>query len=263
MESGAEPIRLPGGNVAPVYRVGDSVRRETGPWTPAVHAMLQHLERAGFEGAPRVLGIDSEGRESLSYIEGFVPYAPDIPAEIWTDEALTSAAQLVRAYHDAVRSFDPPPEARWRFCPGAPTSGEIVCHNDVAPWNTVYRDHLPVSLIDWDFSAPAPAIWDVAYAAWRFVPLYHDGLPSSDGEADPEEYARRLRLFCDAYALTDRAGLLDVIQARQQVMYDTVRIWGEAGVPGFAEMWKTGHADLPLRDKAFVGAFSQMLESKL
>src|SRR5438067_11327286 len=121
MQPEPEPIRLPGGNIAPVYRIGDTVRRATGPWTPAVHALLRHLERRGFEAAPRVLGTDDENRESLSYIEGFVPFARDIPAEIWSDEALAVAAALVRAYHDAVRSFEPPPDARRRVCPGAPT----------------------------------------------------------------------------------------------------------------------------------------------
>lgn len=263
MENEAEPQRLSGGNVAPVYRIGDTVRRATGPWTPAVHALLRHLERAGFDGAPRVLGFDREGREMLSYIEGSVPYAPDIPAEIWSDAALTAAARLLREYHDAVRSFEPPPDAAWRRCPGAPTSGEIVCHNDVAPWNSVYQNNVPVSLIDWDFAAPAPAIWDVAYAAWRFVPLYYDGLPGSTDGADVEEYARRLRLFCDAYALDDRSTLLTVIEQRQQVMYDAVRIWGEAGVPGFAEMWQTGHATAPLLDNAFVRTSRRALASKL
>ena len=228
-----------------------------------MHALLRHLQGAGFEGAPRVLGIDGEGRETLSFIEGFVPYAPEIPVEIWSDEALVRTAWMVRAYHDAVRPFEPPAEAQWRFCPGAPRSGEIVCHNDIAPWNTVYREGVPVAFIDWDFAAPAPAIWDVAYAAWRSVPLYYDGIPGSGSDADAEECARRLKLFCDAYGLDDRSALLDVIQDRQQAMHDTVRIWGEAGIPGFAEMCKTSHATAPLRDKAFVGAFRRVIESKL
>jgi Phosphotransferase enzyme family len=263
VETDPEAIRLPGGNVAPVYRVGDTVRRAAGPWTPAVHALLIHLERIGFEGAPRALGIDGEGREILSYIDGFVPYAPHVPGEIWSDGALAATARLVRDYHDAVRSFAPPADAQWRHCPGAPTFGEIVCHNDIGPWNTVYRGRVPVSFIDWDFAAPAPALWDIAYAAWRFVPLYHDGLPGSADRADAEDCAWRLRLFCDAYGLDDRSRLLDVIQDRQQVMYDTVRIWGEADVPGFAEMWKTGHASAPLLDRAFVTASRDILAASL
>jgi hypothetical protein len=228
-----------------------------------VHALLRHLEDAGFDGAPHVVGTDSDGREVLSFIEGFVPYAPDIPDEIWSDSALLAMAHLVRRYHDAVRSFDPPRDAVWRFCPGAPRSGDVICHNDLGPWNTVFRSGLPRAVIDWDFAAPAPALWDVAYAAWRFVPLYWDGIPGAGGAADVGECARRLRLFCDGYGLTERHLLLDTVQARQQVMYETVRHWGEAGVPGFVEMWNTGHATLPLRDQVFVGESRDRLASAL
>lgn len=268
MHDDAEPQRLPGGNVAPVYRVGDTVRRTTGPWTPAVHALLRHLEYAGFTAAPRVLGVDDAGHETLSYIDGFVPYAPDVPALIWTDDALAAAARLVRAYHDAVRTFVAPAGASWRVLPGAPRAGasaetDIICHNDIAPWNTVYRDGLPSALIDWDFAAPAPAIWDVAYAAWRFVPLYYDGVPGISKAPDVAEQSRRLALFCNEYRLRGRVSLLDAVIARQQVMYDTVRVWGEAGIPGFAEMWATGHADAPLRDKAFVEQHRGELASRL
>jgi aminoglycoside phosphotransferase (APT) family kinase protein len=44
----------------------------------------------------------------------------------------------------------------------------------VGPHNTVYRGGRPVAFIDWDFAAPAPREWDIAYALWRFVPLYDD-----------------------------------------------------------------------------------------
>ncbi|GIH73865.1 hypothetical protein Plo01_02940 [Planobispora longispora] len=30
--------------------------RPAGPWTPAAHALLHHLERVGFTGSPRVVG---------------------------------------------------------------------------------------------------------------------------------------------------------------------------------------------------------------
>jgi hypothetical protein len=246
-----------------VYRIGATVRRATGPWTPAVHALLRHLERSGYEHAPRALGIDDNGREILSYIEGFVPYAPDVPLQIWTGDALARAAVLVRRYHDAVASFEPPLDAAWRVQPGAPASGEIVCHNDLAPWNTVYDGFMPFAFIDWDFAAPAPRLWDVAYAAWRFVPLYSDGLPGGDGRPDIAEQARRLRLFCDEYGLKDRTVLMNTIEHRQQVMFDTVRIWGGAGVPGFAEMWQSGRADNPLRDRTFIKANRRAFESAL
>ena len=28
--------------------------------------------------------------------------------------------------------------------PDPPAAGEIVCHGDLGPWNTVYRDGMPV-----------------------------------------------------------------------------------------------------------------------
>jgi hypothetical protein len=40
-------IRLDGGNAGGAVRVGDTVRRTAGPWTPAVHALLAHLAGKG------------------------------------------------------------------------------------------------------------------------------------------------------------------------------------------------------------------------
>jgi hypothetical protein len=63
-------IPLAGGNMSGgVVRVGDTVRRPAGPWTPAVHALLTHLHAAGFRGAP--LMTDAYGlteRERLDII---------------------------------------------------------------------------------------------------------------------------------------------------------------------------------------------------
>lgn len=242
---GANEVALTGGNVSTVTRVGDTVRRTAGAWTPAVHALLRHLERVGFAHAPRALGMDDRGREVLSYIEGQVFQYP-MPACVWTDATLIAAARLLRAYHDAQRGFEPPAAAQWRVAPGAPTRGPIICHNDVAPYNTVFVNQRPIAMIDWDFAAPGPALWDVAYAAWFFAPL------TDDSSILPGDKPRRLRLFCDTYGLLadERGRLLATIRRRQQVAYDTLRVWGLAGVPGFAEMWRTGHAEAKLRDIA-------------
>ncbi|GAA4971463.1 hypothetical protein HD597_007249 [Nonomuraea thailandensis] len=49
--------QLGGGNDAGACRVGGTVRRPVRDWTASVHELLRHLEREGFEGAPRVLGV--------------------------------------------------------------------------------------------------------------------------------------------------------------------------------------------------------------
>ena len=56
--------RLPGGHLGGAVRVGGTVRRPAGPWTPAVHALLAHLAPR-LPGVPRVLGLDDRGRPVL------------------------------------------------------------------------------------------------------------------------------------------------------------------------------------------------------
>ena len=68
----AEEELLSGGNTTVVVRVGETVRRPVGPWTPAVHDLLNHLTAAGFAGSPRVLGIDDADREILEFVPGEV-----------------------------------------------------------------------------------------------------------------------------------------------------------------------------------------------
>jgi len=129
------------GQPSRIARHGGTVVRPAGPWIPAVHALLRHLERAGFAGSPRVTGdgYDDQGREVVTYIEGtFVhPHA-------WTDEGVWQVGQLLRDLHDATAGFQPPPDAAWHpwtFRSDAP--GAIISHCDAGPWNIVARDGLP------------------------------------------------------------------------------------------------------------------------
>jgi len=70
-ESHDEEVRLPGGSVSGAVRVGGTVRRPAGPWTPAVHALLSYLT-VRVPGIPRVLGRDERHREVLTYLPGRV-----------------------------------------------------------------------------------------------------------------------------------------------------------------------------------------------
>src|SRR6266511_4389576 len=57
LDSPLERELLSGGNMAgEVVRVGRTVHRRAGLWTPAVHDLLRHVELVGFGGAPRALG---------------------------------------------------------------------------------------------------------------------------------------------------------------------------------------------------------------
>ena len=138
------------------------MRRSTGPWTPAVHALLRHLERVGFEGAPRLLGVDEQGREILTYISGEVPRRGDPTLE--TDLALIEVGSLLRRYHEAAADFALSSRVGWHHRSEVSGPVMLVCHNDISPRNTVFRDGHPVAFLDWDLASPAPPAWDVVHA---------------------------------------------------------------------------------------------------
>lgn len=235
--------RLAGGNVTSVVRIGQSVRRAVGPWTPTVHALLRHLEADGFRGAPRALGYDAAGREVLSFITGDVGHAP-LPPALWSDDVLSTVARLIRAYHDATASFIPPPNAAWQLAAPDGVRHEVICHNDLAPYNTVYASPLPVAFIDFDMACPGPRAWDLAYAAYRFVPLEQTDseylLPL--GLADLDAQSRRLQLFCDAYAISPR-DVVALVVPRIESLCATIVDLAAAGNPAFQHMLAEGHLD--------------------
>lgn len=216
---------LEGGHVASVVRVGDTVRRQTGPWTASVHALLRHLEEVGFEGAPRVLGVDDLGREVLTFIPGETLGAPPWPPWVWHDEVLLRTGMLLCEYHEAVASFRPPESSVWRFTAGAPRPGEVICHNDVGPQNLVYRDERPWALVDWDWAEPASPEWDLAHAAWLGVPLISPDVCDGLGlrGVSVEWQAKRLRLLARAYGLAHGFDLVRVVISRVQASITRIR----------------------------------------
>lgn len=189
-------------------RIGDTVRRPVRPWTPAVHAFLRHLQDSGFAGAPRVLRIDEQNREVLTYVPG----VDGRSARCYDDANLRRVARMIREFHDVAADFVPPPNSCWRNEPAAP-AGNLICHNDLGPANTIYAEGRAQAFIDWDLAVPSTAEWDLSYAVRTFVPLYPDAACVQFGYP-VEPRGRRLRLFCDAYGLQDRSHLLPLIERR-------------------------------------------------
>lgn len=191
-------VPLEGGFVNDVVRVGDTVRRTAGPWTPTIHALLDHLERVGFTEAPQVLGLDDRGREILTFLPGATMPWTDWPAFMLGLDGPKALGEFLRRYHDAVRSFRPAPDAVWRN-PLAPATGELIRHGDFSPFNVVWQDDRPTGLIDWDFAQPGRAIHDLGYLAWQLVPLQPDDRAREYGYAGEVDRAARLRALCAAY----------------------------------------------------------------
>lgn len=187
-----EPERvLAGGNMGPVSRRGDVVLRVAGSWTPAVHRLLAHCRDQEMDGVPEPRGVETDERhgerEVLEYLEGDVPAYP-MPAWSWAPEALDSTVALLRRFHLVSATADR--TGPWRSPVHDPV--EVVCHNDAAPYNMVFRDGRAVGLIDVDHASPGPRIWDLAYLAYRIVPLTTD---RADGFTDAQRDARLDRLL--------------------------------------------------------------------
>ncbi len=241
-----DEVRLPAGRSGiEVWQSNDGVHRTSGPWTATVHHFLRHLEAVGFEGAPRVVGEDEEGREVLTFIEGDVLADPawqpgrPTPWPGWaqSDECLAESATLLRALHDASSSFVPPVGARWRQhdCP-ALARGEIVCHGDVGPHNTVYRDGRPVALIDWDSVRPNHPLVEFGNAAWHYVPLGDDAYFAQSGFDGTPDLAARLALFSRRYGLTDHTEVAWSLHQAKQRSVEAAKYWPVSPAKGAAAL---------------------------
>jgi aminoglycoside phosphotransferase (APT) family kinase protein len=138
---------------------------------------------------------------------------------------------------------------------GAPLAGSVICHNDLSPDNTVYQPRgVPRAFIDWDLAAPAPPLWDLAWAAYRFVPLYDDATCERLGYPFGRQ-AERLRILSDAYGLDEREALVPAVCERIRVLYDTARVWGgDEGRAGWRDVWRDTRGEQWLRGLRYVEA---------
>lgn len=201
------PLRAEG-QPTQVVRHGDTVIRPAGPWTPAVHALLRHLERAGFAGSPRVVagGYDDQGREVLTYIEGTFAHP-----HAWSDDAVWQAGRLLRDLHEATAGFQPPPDAVWHPWPfRSDAPGAVISHCDAGPWNIVARGGLPVAFIDWTVAGPTGRLDEVAAAGWWNAQLHDDDVAERHALPAAAARAAQLRYFLDGYRLpaAERDGLV-------------------------------------------------------
>lgn len=199
---------LTGGNTTVVVRVGETVRRPSGPWTPAVHDLLAYLETAGFAGAPRVLGVDELDREILGFVPGQVgTLSPTQPLAPWFrgPDACWSIGRWIRQFQSAQAGFAPDPAMPWRRAPaGVLRPGQVIAHHDVSPYNTVRRGDGSLVMLDWDFARPGDPIDDLAWAAWRWAPLmagtwWHREYGISDGQDVRAHQQQNLAALLDGY----------------------------------------------------------------
>jgi len=255
-------VELHGGtaNRGRVHRVGNTVRRPLRPTAPATHALLRYLEEVGFDGVPRVLGIDEQGREVLSYIPGEAVIAP-APAWGLTDDALRSFGALLRRFHDAAAGFNTH-GYRWPDSAPPPFHRGGMTHNDPNLDNVVFRDGRAVALIDFDLAAPGAPLWDLAGAARFWVPLR---VPSDTTDGRRHRELERLRILVDAYGLDEerRGQFTAAALGHHDWMYGIVADGARGGVPGFAAYWTPATIERAGRARAWLTAHADAIAHAL
>ncbi|MGH1489598.1 MAG: phosphotransferase [Acidimicrobiales bacterium] len=207
-------------NVGAVVRAGEHVLRPASPYATSIHTFLRAIRVAGFDGAPMPIGIDSDRRERLEFIDGDVPTSP-YPGWSQTDAALASIAKLLRRLHTGSLQFDPT-GLEWSEDLADPAGGKLVCHNDVELSNIVFEDGVAIAFIDFEFAAPGRAIYDLAQFARLCVPLEAD-LDRARMGWQPADRPRRLRLIADEYGL-DQAGRTALLAAIEDALDQIERL---------------------------------------
>ncbi len=243
---------LPGGRENKIARVANTVHRPAGPWTRSVHALLRHVRAVGFTAVPEPLGFDEADNEIVTFLAGEVCNYP-LSAAAASEEALVSAAQLLRAYHEATVSFlaQNVENHTWQLPTQTPI--EVICHGDFAPYNVVLNGRQAVGIIDFDTAHPGPRIWDLAYALYRWAPFTHPQNP--DGLGDLETQSGRARLFCDAYGFpaAQRDKLVDMMILRLETLVRYMQAEAHKGNEAFIANLADGHHLLYLADIKYLG----------
>lgn len=252
---------LEGGNMNHIVRKANTVLRPTGYWSPCVHELLKNLEKQGFEGAPKFLGIDDSNREILTFISGEVSgnKYPDLEPYMWSDETLVGLARLLRRFHDSTEGFTLMSEGKWQLSYADESKHEVICHNDAALYNVVFQQGAPVALIDFDMAGPGPRIWDIAYTLYTSVPLasfapdYSSGTTVSyQSDLHAAERIRRIQLFFESYGTPVPDDLQQWIIQRLTTLCDTLRNGAADGNSAFQKMVEEGHLAHYEREIQFV-----------
>lgn len=200
-------IPLTGGRMtAGVVRIGNTVRRPIKAGAAFAHELLRHFEGRGFTGAPRFLGVDSAGREILSFIPGSVP--PDLGS--FSSAQLRAAAKLLRHLHDATLD-------------SVLRSGyEVVCHGDASPCNCVFMGDMPIAFIDFDAAHPGSRLEDLGYAAWLWINI-------GDDDFSVESQGQRVADFFRNYGMSAENAVSAILAAQESLEQRTsapeVREW--------------------------------------
>lgn len=253
--------RFGDGNMTDVYKIGEVVRKQKSPWWDATRQVLQHLESVEYPWSQRIVAEHTDAVD-FAYIPGDT-VAPDLRG-FDGGETLRFIGQRIRKLHDALDGFRLTPGTDTVPWPVPPPEDAIICHNDLSPWNTVMHDGGFQGFIDWDLVSYGTREWEIAWACWRWAPIYPAG---NRGKFTAEQQIERCRTFISAYGpdALDLADFINLIDRRMECALEVVEQLGAQGIPGFDRLLATGMHLSAHDDRAWLAehrdAFREELES--
>jgi hypothetical protein len=269
LADGPEEPLLGGDVTEGLVRIGDTVRRPRSAGADLVEAVLRFLEGVDFEGAPRFLGLDAQGRQTLSFIPGEVAGRP-WPNWIADDARIASVARLVRRLDDAMHPFGLPDGLAHDELPdppGMPASiagpPRFVGHMDITPENVVFVDGQARALIDFDLARPTDRVGEVCNLLLWWAPL----MPVVDREPavrDVDAMARAA-LLVDEYGLgaDDRQQIVPVARNSADRAWHSMRNRAARRGGGWQRMWDEGVGDRILRRQQWLTEHADELSESL
>jgi hypothetical protein len=241
----SEEVLLGGLEAGRVVKVGQTVRRAAGPWTPTIQALLAHLQTKGFP-APHPLGLDAQGRESVSFLPGRASNWPWPSALLATDGAARIGA-LLRDYHAAIADFVPPSPSVWRHGAQALTAGEIVLHGDFGPHNLIWSQTAVIGVIDFELARPGDPLEDAGFAVIRVAQLRPDAMSRPVGFESPPDRSARLAAFASGFG-AQPSTLIDAALRAQRAEIERIVRLGAAGIDPWARFLRRG-LDVTAKDE--------------
>jgi Ser/Thr protein kinase RdoA (MazF antagonist) len=126
----------------------------------------------------------------------------------------------------------------------------------------VFRDGLPVALIDFDLAKPTTRLYDIANALWYWTPL-RDPQDRSPALADAD-IPHRVAVFADAYGMTarQRADLVPCAVDMARRYHEGSRISAELD-PVFRKLWEDGAKDKLPRAEAWLRKAAPAIAARL
>ena len=215
------------GNVGGAWRIGGTVHRPVGRWTPAVHALLGFLAPR-LDHIPAVLGFDGQGREVLTFLPGRVV---DVDTEVLTLGQIDSLVSWTRRFHEVVAGFGHP--GPWRY-PHVPHPS-LIGHNDIAPYNVCFDGDDVAGVFDWDLAGPTTPLMELAFIAWNCVPLWRD--------IGVDACVERIGRICSAYGGVRPVQVADAVPGRIQLMLDWIPAGAAAGDAGLRRVMTQGEPE--------------------